>query len=204
MKPLIVAATEGEIAPSLDLLNKLQIPYLITGVGMTATAYHLGKKIAQYRPDYILNVGIAGSLSKHMPLGTVVHISKDHFSELGAEDDERFITLEELGFGRSTFQATIPTEFSISLAQEEGVTVNMVHGNESSIATLRERFPDATMESMEGAAVFFVGQEENIPCIQVRAISNYVEKRNRATWNIPLAVKNINKWLQGFLAANGN
>lgn len=199
MKPLIVAATEGEIAPSLEMLHKLQIPYLITGVGMTATAYQLGKRIAQERPDYILNIGIAGSISKEIALGSVISIVTDCFSELGAEEEDRFISLEELGFGISKFHCRIPSQLSISLPQEEAITVNMVHGNESSIHALKQRLPQANIESMEGAAVFLVAHEENLPCIQIRAVSNYVEKRNRTNWDIPLAVKNLNEWLQTFL-----
>jgi futalosine hydrolase len=34
-----------------------------------------------------------------------------------------------------------------------------------------------------------------IPCIQLRSISNYVEPRNRSNWNIPLAIKALNDYL---------
>jgi futalosine hydrolase len=46
---------------------------------------------------------------------------------------------------------------------------------------------------MEGAAFMFVCELENIPYVQIRAVSNYVEKRNREAWNIPLAIVNLNK-----------
>jgi futalosine hydrolase len=39
------------------------------------------------------------------------------------------------------------------------------------------------------------GEQEYIPCIQLRAVSNYVEKRNKDAWNIPLAIENLNKQL---------
>jgi futalosine hydrolase len=48
---------------------------------------------------------------------------------------------------------------------------------------------------MEGAAVFYVAQQEKIPALQIRAISNLVEKRNKDNWDIPLAIKNLNEWL---------
>ncbi|MBA3286215.1 MAG: hypothetical protein H0U27_14320 [Nitrosopumilus sp.] len=35
----------------------------------------------------------------------------------------------------------------------------------------------------------------NVPCVQLRGISNFVEKRNRGDWNIDLAVQNLNKTL---------
>ena len=72
-----------------------------------------------------------------------------------------------------------------------GITVNTVHGNEQSIAEIVSRInPD--VESMEGAAVFKVCNGFEVPCIQIRAISNNVEKRNKANWNMPLAIHNLN------------
>jgi futalosine hydrolase len=47
------------------------------------------------------------------------------------------------------------------------------------------------IESMEGAAVFYVCLKTNINCIQIRTISNNVERRNKNNWNIPLALKNL-------------
>jgi futalosine hydrolase len=44
---------------------------------------------------------------------------------------------------------------------------------------------------MEGAAFLFVCENERIPYVQIRAVSNYVEKRNRDAWNIPLALSNL-------------
>lgn len=203
MKPLIVAATEEEIAPSIDFLVRRQIPYLITGVGMTATGYRLGKFLTDFCPDYILNVGIAGAISKKIPIGSVVRIAVDAISELGAEDNEDFISIEELGFGTNTFRSDVPPQLCVTLPAYEAITVNTVHGNENSIQNIKERFPNAFIETMEGAAVLFVSKEENIPCMQIRAVSNYVEKRDRSRWNIPLAVENLNTWLQEFLLQSG-
>jgi futalosine hydrolase len=47
---------------------------------------------------------------------------------------------------------------------------------------------------MEGAAFFYACRQFNIPCLQIRAVSNYVEKRNRDNWDIPLAIKNLNNF----------
>jgi futalosine hydrolase len=55
---------------------------------------------------------------------------------------------------------------------------------------------------MEGAAVFYACEQEGMPCAQIRAISNYVERRNKASWQVDLALKNLNDWLQKFLLEN--
>ena len=78
-----------------------------------------------------------------------------------------------------------------NLQKVKGITVNTVHGNEESIAEIVNRLnPD--VESMEGAAFFKVCKEFAVPCIQIRAISNNVEKRNKANWNMSLAIGNLN------------
>ena len=77
----------------------------------------------------------------------------------------------------------------------KGITVNTVHGNEASIVKIVDRLnPD--VESMEGAACFMVCEKFNIPCMQIRAISNKVEKRNKTIWDMPLAIKNLNTKVQ--------
>ena len=68
--------------------------------------------------------------------------------------------------------------------------MNTVHGNESSIAKIKERL-NPQVETMEGAAFLMVCQKEKIPALQLRAISNYVELRNKENWNVALALKNL-------------
>jgi futalosine hydrolase len=202
MKPLIVAATRFEILDSIPLLEEKQIPYLITGVGMTATAYALGKTFAQQQAiSLVLNVGIAGSFDKNIPLGEVLEIRSDSFYELGAEDGDEFLNIEDLGFGKSTYH-NINSLIALQLPTYDAITVNRVHGNETSIEKVLLKYPNVKVESMEGAGVFYACEQEGIPCVQIRAISNYVERRNKETWEIDLALKYLNDWLQKFILEN--
>lgn len=220
---LIVAATAAEISEFTSTWDqwsgprRAQTQILVTGVGMTATAYHLGRALAKWNLgatpphpsppmpplDLILNVGIAGSFDRTIAVGSLVQIIEDRFSELGAEDRDRFLPIEALGFGQSVFRSGIAVgkghAILDTLPTVNGITVNRVHGNEASIRDLLERHPDAQVESMEGAAVFYAAQESGIPAIQVRAISNYVEPRNRDTWQIAPAIRALNSWLVHFI-----
>jgi futalosine hydrolase len=54
---------------------------------------------------------------------------------------------------------------------------------------------------MEGAAFFYACRKEGVPGLQIRAVSNYVEKRNRDAWQIGLAVKNLNTFAVELLQA---
>ncbi len=207
MKPLIIAATWPEIAPlaahfnlnERDFVSTHEFDLLITGVGMTATAFALGRHLSS-KYNLVLNLGIAGSFNRALPLGSVVNINQDIFAELGAQDDNEFIDIEELGFGRSRYSAfnNVLSEELRQLPKVKGITVNQVHGNEVQIENIIKRLQPDT-ESMEGAAVLYCCEHTAIPCIQVRAISNYVERRNRESWKVGLAIKNLNDWAIGFL-----
>ena len=201
MKPLIVAATRFEILETIPLLDEYNIPYVITGVGMTATAYNLTKYLSKnLDTSIVINVGIAGAFDKHMKLGEVISIHTDSFYELGAEDDEDFIPIHILGFGQNTYHARFSKD--LGLLSYESITVNKIHGNDHSINKVHKLFPTVKIENMEGAAVFYTCAQENIDCIQIRAISNYVEKRNKSNWDIDLALKNLNNWLKNFITEN--
>lgn len=207
MKILLVAATSAEISvltehfqlAEAEFMQTEKFDILITGVGMTATAFALGKYLTETY-NLVLNLGIAGSFDSGIPLGTVLNITADEFSELGAEDKDNFLSIEALGFGKSSYQAhnnLLHSSLS-GLPKVKGITVNTVHGRQKSIDHIKSRLKPVT-ESMEGAAVLYCCEKEGIPCLQIRSISNYVEPRNKDGWKIGLAIKNLNEWAIGFL-----
>ncbi|POY39220.1 futalosine hydrolase [Solitalea longa] len=198
MKILIVAATQAEINPFVS--SNPQCDVLITGVGMVATAYQLTKRLLSTKYDLVINAGIAGSFDRSIALGSVLQVVDDQFSELGAEDGDQFIDLFSMGFVDGNEQPfknkkLINTFIIDEFATVSGITVNKVHGNNESIEKVALSFPVQT-ESMEGAAFMYVCLSEGVKCLQIRSISNYVERRNRDAWNIPLAVANLNQALE--------
>jgi futalosine hydrolase len=218
MRILVIAATREEVLSleseilspksgknsTTDLTKPFDYEILITGVGMVATAFALGKHLASNKYDLALNLGIAGSFDKKLLLGDMIEITEDTFAELGAEDDTDFLSIDQMGFGEETFYPSKKlTDLynlfnTFNLKQATAITVNTVHGNETSIKKVAERLAPQ-VESMEGAAFFYACKQMNIPCLQIRAVSNYVEKRNRANWNVGLAIKNLNTFAVEFL-----
>lgn len=191
MKILLVAATQPEIQPLLNFFgDEKPFDVLITGVGMVATAFALGNQFSQKKYDLAINLGIAGSFDRSLVLGEVVEVEADTLSELGAENDSEFLPIETLGFGESTFQPIDPMLF-LPVKKVRAITVNTVHGEENSIQNITKRL-QPQLESMEGAAFFYACKNSMVPSVQIRSVSNYVEKRNRENWKIGLAVKNLN------------
>ncbi len=205
MKILVVVATAPEAAGLKNALSAdalKSVDFLITGVGMVNTTFELTKLLSASTYDYVLNIGIAGSFDRTISLGEVVWVRKELFSEMGAEDGNEFLSLIQLGlqshdefpFEWGELKSPILPELNAlaQLKQVRGITVNKTHGNDDSILKTNMQF-SPQVESMEGAAVFYVALKLNIPCMQIRSISNYVERRNRDAWQIPLALGNLTK-----------
>ncbi|NTW34095.1 MAG: futalosine hydrolase [Bacteroidetes bacterium] len=212
---LIVAATFNEIRPfyeKLILINKIddflsehqfenkKIDILITGIGMTSTAYHIGKIIGKKNYEFAINLGIAGAFNKNLNLGDVVNVDSDIISEMGAENGASFLKFDEMNIGKNQLDKTvysIKNAYQINnpiiqkLPKVKGITVNTVHGNAESVDKIINLFnPD--VETMEGAAFLNIFNAEKINCAQIRAISNFVEERQQAKWNIELAIEKLN------------
>lgn len=211
MKVLVTAATEPEIKPLINWLaeevtinGQIEVEVMITGIGMFSTAYHLGKYFAKNRPDLAIQAGIAGSFQHSWPIGETVVIEQEVLGDLGVEDNDQYKDLFDIGLWKTDMlpftHNYLPnaSNFAHGLRKARGVTVNMVSGSAATIARLEQKYqPD--IESMEGAAFHYCCLMENIPFLQLRTISNYVEVRDKSKWNIPLAVTNLNNTLRTIL-----
>lgn len=196
MKLILVSATTFEIEPTLQFLKSfssrnLLVDVCTTGVGMVNTAFELGKLVDK-EYNFAINAGIAGSFGNNV-IGEVVKVTQDCFCELGAENKNEFLSINELGLGVQELKLNQVLELNTikNLVDALGVTVNTIHGNENSIEMLLQR-KKADVETMEGAAFIHAANAFNWKSAQLRSISNKVENRNRDAWNIPLAIKNLN------------
>ncbi len=178
-------------------LGDLHFDLLVTGIGSTFTTYFLTQHLSANPCSLVINAGIAGSLSENLHIGDVVNVVEEEFSDLGIEQEDEFLTLFDSGFmlaDEFPFENRMLKADGMSLAgylpRVKGITSNVSHGRESSISQLKERF-SAGVESMEGAAVFYVCRWFGVPCLQIRAISNRVAPRSQALWDIPLALENL-------------
>jgi futalosine hydrolase len=209
-KLLIVAATYSEISPLIEYFGVVDKPLqtlisldkegavtlLITGVGMVNTAHSLGKNLPA-DVELIVNAGICGAFKRTLQIGEVVNVTHDCLSEMGAENDDVFIPYQHLGLGGTNeYSSNYQNKFTAlnTLNEVKGITVNKVHGNQKSIEAIVDLLNPDT-ESMEGAAFLMACQQSSSEFIQIRAISNYVEKRDKSKWNIGLAVTNLNSIL---------
>lgn len=223
MNILLVSATFKEIEPTFSFLkiekqsNKNfytvdfignEISVIITGVGSYSTIYELTKLLSKKSFDLIINAGIAGSFDDKIKIGDVVFVTSETIGDLGVNDngffktlfDEKFLKPDTPPFkekklinNTTEFHQTLPNVIRVN-----GLSVNTVSGEIDQISFLKNKFK-AQVESMEGAAFFYVCLQENAKFIEMRAISNYVKPRNNEKWEIMLAISKLNDKLKMFL-----
>jgi futalosine hydrolase len=73
----------------------------------------------------------------------------------------------------------------------DGVTVNEISTDSTRIDYYRNQL-NASVESMEGAAVHYVALQESIPFLQMRSLSNFVGERDKSKWVMDIAIANLN------------
>ena len=211
MRILIVAASTEEILPLLKWLeahptDDHQIDTLVTGVGLVAATFHMTYVLTHNEFDLVIQAGIAGSFRKNIPIGQTVFVVSETFADLGSEDkngtlisafDMGFIKEDEFPFTKGKI-LNPDAEKAGFLQQVHGVSANTSHGSKASIDLIVNRL-DPDIESMEGAAFFYTCRMMNVPFLEIRAISNYVEPRNKDGWDIPLAIDRLNETIIGIV-----
>jgi futalosine hydrolase len=216
-KILLVAATDAEG----DVLRKMTgvVPYnedfrfgncditlLVTGIGQMATSWSLTKWLSyNEKPDLAVNIGIAGSYNEKIIIGEVVAPVSDCFADTGVETGKTILTLAEAGIENLPFREGpiyaeneyLPLILKV-FKPVAAITVNTLSGSAVTIKKMMEKFhPD--IETMEGAAFFYICSREKTPFLAIRAISNRVEPRDKEKWNIPLAINNLSERLKDIL-----
>ncbi len=197
MQILLIAATESEIEPfttgntTIDVLN--------TGIGVPSTIYHLQKRLHQIEYDCIIQAGIAGAFNRYIALAQTVLVAQDCFADLGIEEKENYLPVfetdladkNEFPFKNGWLVNLNDNLEHINLPKVKAITVNKVSDSELQKQQFVKQF-NADIETMEGAALHYVCLQENIPFLQIRAVSNYVGERDKTKWKMKEAIENLN------------
>lgn len=219
---LIVAATEGEagiLANIKGIVNSgggfekgdYKIDTIVSGVGSVSTSWSLSKWFSvNEKPLLAINIGIAGSFKKDIPVGEVVISVSDCFADAGIESGRGFLTLAEAGLedpdrfpfrnGRIICDNRFVDLAAGKLRKVNAVTVNTASGTEETIARLVSKY-DPDIETMEGAAFSYNCSCERVDYLALRSVSNIIGLRLKQKWDIPLALTTLTRALDEFLTA---
>ncbi|WP_435857586.1 futalosine hydrolase [Streptomyces olindensis] len=163
------------------------------GIAGASTASVLTAAALQGRPyGLVVSAGIAGGFQPGAPVGSLVVADEVVAADLGAETEDGFLSVTELGFGSVRHRP--PGDLVRRVAEATGartgavLTVSTVTGTAARAAALRERHPTALAEAMEGFGVAEAAVAQGVLVLEIRAVSNPVGPRDRAAWRIPDAL----------------
>lgn len=191
------------------LADNVDVDFMLTGIGVSSTCYRLTKKILESEFEQnpyslVVDLGIAGSYNlKKFPEGSVAVISKEYFGDLGFETPFGFETLFQnqvldadlfpFKGGAVHLEPFKDEKLAKLLDKYEkgvGVTVQTITGSKQKAEELCNKFtPD--IESMEGAAVYYVCLQEGVPFVEIRTVSNAVGESDSSKWQTSLALNSL-------------
>lgn len=207
---LVVAATAIEIGPFIKTINTSNgrfqstgVDILVSGVGLTASTFHIARQLQLKKYGLVIQAGVAGCFDFKIALGDVVAVKQDTIADQSVVEMKKLKTLFDLALVPHN-QYPYQNGWLLNPHKEilkktklktvKGISVNNISTSKQVIKFYREVFHPAT-ESMEGAALHYVCLMEKIPFLQIRSISNYIGERNRKKWNLLESIYNLNESL---------
>lgn len=189
----------------------------VTGIGKVNAASALTALLERFTPELVVNIGCGGAFpGKGLGLGELAIATGEQLADEGVLTPEGWRGLELIGIpvcelrGERIFN-TIPlppdlAASALSLAVERGfravagpfLTVSTCSGTRARGEELLRRFP-GICENMEGGALAQVALIYDVPFLEVRGISNMVEDRNLARWDLKRAVSEAQRFLLAYL-----
>ncbi len=168
---LVIAATDRELRTGPTWRS------LRCGVGPVEAAAATAAAIAEQRPSAVLHVGIAGARrALALPPAALVIGQAARYADLDvlpAEWAPHEVAADPALLAAA--QRVLPTAPVLLIGTSARV------GGTS----------DCDVEAMEGFAVLRAAQRAGVPAIEVRAISNDIEERDRAAWHFAAAFEAI-------------
>lgn len=167
------------------------------GVGPAAAASRTAKALSEGKYNLVVSAGIGGGFVDQAEVGSLVVASEIAAADLGAETPGGFCGVDELGFGSTR----IPVDHHLAMRMVQALrsagcsvqmgpvlTVSTVTGTQETAMEMARRVPGAAAEAMEGFGVATAAQDHGVPIVEIRAISNPIGPRDRASWRIPDAL----------------
>jgi len=202
-KVLIVTAVDAERDAVLrGLQGQHGVDVIAAGVGVAAaaarTAAYLTAATDEY--DLVISAGIGGGFVGKAEIGSLVVADLIVAADLGAETQDGFLSLDELGFGSARIAVSNDwnnrlydaiQSAGLSVCSGAILTVTTATGTAETTAALIERMNGAAAEGMEGHGVAVAASGLGIPVTEIRAISNAVGPRDRSAWRIGEALASL-------------
>ncbi|MFW5821157.1 MAG: futalosine hydrolase [Bacteroidota bacterium] len=178
-------------------MNSKKFLILRSDPGIFSASYYLTRELTLKNYELVINAGICGTYNQKLNIGSAVRVESEFFADTGAEDGKTLFDLGLMNKDAFPFQngklhdnpGNIKGLDDI-LPAVKAVTVNRISQTNMNISFIMTKYrPD--IESMEGAAVFYICANEGLNYIQIRGISNVVGDRDQDNWEVGKAMKSV-------------
>jgi len=196
-----------------------RVIFAVTGMGKINAAASTAVIIERHAPALFITTGCAGAFPEScLAVGDLALASVEICADEGVLTSTGWLSYGDIGIpaverkGKRYFNefplslsvaeqaVRLAAALGIQLTRGKFVTVSTCSGTAKRGQELHERF-GAICENMEGAAVAQVALRYGVDCLEVRGVSNLVEDRDLARWNIPLAAERAQRFLLKFITS---
>lgn len=184
MKTILITYAVKEEFIEIDATdNKLM--HIQTGVGKTKSAFYLTKKILEEKPDFVLNIGTAGTIAHHIgDIFVATHFIDRDYETIQLPGIKYEISGKELIASHSLLNEWI-SAYSKSGVCSTGDTFV------TEVSSLSGDFVD-----MEAFAQAYVCKELDIPFLSIKYITDIIGENSVEHWENKLADarKALSEW----------
>jgi futalosine hydrolase len=168
---------------------------LVAGIGPASAAAGTATALALGSYDVCLSMGICGAYRGTADIGDTVVATGLVAADLGADSPDGFLGTGALGWAEDV-AVVDPALLSTVVARLGDVvtgpvlTVSTVTGTRARADELGRRH-GAVAEAMEGWGVLTAALPHAVPVLEIRTVSNIVEDRDTAAWDLPAAFDSL-------------
>jgi futalosine hydrolase len=196
----------GPFEAFMSSTDDLDCDVVVSGIGSVASAAATSTALALRGPyDFVISAGIGGGFDSHGVELTELIVA----DEIVYVDYVRPPDAENLGVDPSAWTPTVfpAAESFVSLVRETTharcgaiLTVTAMTDSHERQALLATHHPSAVAEAMEGAGVAFAAWRWNVPCGEVRTVSNFLGQEFSG-WEMEAALERLTS---SFVALKGS
>ena len=173
---------------------------VVLGVGILDFSTNLSVLLSRFAAEgpftHVVLAGICGAYpGRGLNVGDVVRVESERVGDLGVvERDGSFtpwnsVVDASVQVYESSPVRGVPASLG-RLKTVSGLTVNCCTGTSAMAAERVQKF-DVDVESMEGAACFSICRAFGMPCLEIRAVSNFAADRDKSSWRIKEALDRL-------------
>lgn len=208
------------VFPTVDgIVGNQPVVICVSGVGKINAAAATAAMIERHQPQLVISTGCAGAYAgSGLAIRDLAVASAEILGDEGVITSNGWLDLQGMKMpylvrGEQSFYNEIPlsaptAENALQLAGACGiglicgrfVTVSACSGTDRHGEELARRC-NAVSENMEGGAIALTCLRYGIDCLEIRGISNLVEERNMAAWDIAGAVEAAQHFVLKYLQA---